>query len=70
MSKKFIVETDDNMDKDDVSTCLHNMDHYAFCTFRVTELKPIHEVKRIEAGVLMSPAEICKCDNVISKDWI
>jgi hypothetical protein len=58
MSKKFIVETDDNMDKDDVSTCLHNMDHYAFGTFKVTELSPVPEVKKIETGVLMSPAEI------------
>lgn len=64
--KKFVVESNKDIVKDDVNTCLHNMDHYAFGTFKVTELPSIPEVKMVETGVLMSPAEICKCDLVDS----
>lgn len=43
---------------------LDNAAHYRKKHVTVTELPPIPEVKMVEWGVLMSPAEICKCERV------
>lgn len=72
--KSFIIKFSRDTTIDMVKKCLTSncsyMSDVIVEAFEEKELKPLPEVKKIEMGVLMSPAERCESNHVDTITWV